>query len=241
MVWKKYSQRLKDLLGLEGSPIALTYSMTPATGAQKGKRTVCRALLEARDGKIINLSKESSACPGGTWHLGLGPKPTGDQDKFLKKFLVEGEKLFCSIATFNRVMSLGTQPPYGLADNVILSPLEKARQEPDLVVFLCNAEQACRLLTLANYKDGIPPKVEIVGSACHMAIAYPIVSGEINVSFLDYTARKLQKFRPDELFVSIPYHKMPNLMDSIESCSAGTAEVELPAVMRRRRQTPGGG
>jgi len=41
--------------------------------------------------------------------------------------------------------------------------------------------------------------------------------------------------------VSIPYHKMPNLMDSIESCSAGTAEVELPAVMRRRRQTPGGG
>jgi len=75
--------------------------------------------------------------------------------------------------------------------------------------------------------------VEIVGSACHMAIAYPIVSGEINVSFLDYTARKWQKYRPDELFVSIPYHRMQNLMDSIDSCSAGTAEVELPDGFRR--------
>ena len=233
MVWKKYSQMLKDLLGLEGSPVAVTYSMTPATGAQRGKRMVCRALLDARDGKIINLSAKTSACPGGSWHLGLAPRPTGEGDKFLKKFLVEGEKLFCSIATFNRVMSLSTQPPYGLAENVILSPLEKAKLEPDLVVFLCNAEQACRLITLANYKDGIPPKVEIVGSACHMAIAYPIVSGEINVSFLDYTARKWQKYRPDELFVSIPYHKMPNLMDSIDSCSAGTAEVELPDGFRR--------
>lgn len=241
MVWKRYSKRLKDLLGLEGSPIAVTYSMTPATGAQKGKRMVCRALLEARNGKIINLSKETSACPGGTWHLGLGPKPTGDQDKFLKKFLVEGEKLFCSIATFNRMISLTTPAPYGLADYVILSPLEKAKQEPDLVVFLCNAEQACRLVTLANYQDGIPPKVEIVGSACHMAIGYPIVSGEINVSLLDYTARKWQKFRPDDLFVSIPCHKMPNLMDSIDYCSAGTAAVELPEGFRRRRQTAGGG
>jgi len=237
MVWKKYSKRLKDLLGLEGSPIAVTYSMTPASGAQKGKRMVCRALLEARDGKIINLSKESSACPGGTWHLGLGPKPTGDQDKFLKRFLVEGEKLFCSIVTFNRMVSLTTPAPYGLAENVILSPLEKAKLEPDLVVFLCNAEQACRLITLANYRDGIPPKLEIAGSACHMAIAYPIVSGEINVSFLDYTARKWQKYRPDELFVSIPYYKMPNLMDSIDSCSAGTAEVELPEGVRRLRDS----
>ena len=233
MVWKKYSKSLRDLLNLDASPVAVTYSMNPASGAQKGKRMVCRALLDAGEGKIINLSKETSACPGGAWHLGLSPKPTGEQDKMLKKFLVEGEKLFCSIATFNRVMTLSTQPPFGLADYVVLSPLEKANLEPDLVVFLCNAEQACRLLTLVNYKDGVPPKAEIVGSACHMVIAYPIVSGEVNISFMDYTARKWQKCRPDQLFVSIPYFRMHNLMDSIDTCSAGTAEVKFPEGMRR--------
>ena len=236
MMWQDYSARLKGLLGLEGSPVAVTYSMSPAPRARKGKRMVCRALLDAGDGAIINLSAQTSACPGGAWHLGLAPKPTGDADKFLKRFLVEGEKLFCSIATFNRVMSLSTQPPYGLADYVIFSPLEKAELPPDLVVFLCNPEQACRLVTLATYMDGVPPKAELVGSACHMAIAYPIVSGEINVSLLDYTARRWQKYRPDQLFVSIPYYKMPNLMDSIDACSAGTAAVEFPGGRRQRRR-----
>lgn len=228
MKWQDYSIRLKGLLGLEGSPVAITYSMEPAPRAKKGKRMVCRALLDARDGAVINLNADSCACPGGAWHLGLAPRPTGEADKFLKRFLVEGEKLFCSIATFNRVMTLSTQPPYGLADYVIFSPMEKAKLTPDLVVFLCNAEQACRLVTLATYMDGVPPRAELVGSACHMAIAYPIVSGEINVSLLDYTARRWQKYRPDQLFVSIPYFKMPNLMDSIDVCSAGTAAVEFP-------------
>lgn len=228
MVWQEYSKRLKEVLGLKGSPIAVSYSMVPASGAKQGKYMVCQALPDARDGAIINLSKESCACPGGVWHLGLAPRPSGEMDKFLKKFLVEGEKLFCSIATFHRCIALTTQPPLGLSEYVVLSPLEKAEIAPDLVVFLCNPEQACRLITLATYPDGIPPKTEIVGSACHMAIAYPIVSGELNISFLDYTARKYQNYKPDELFVSIPYHKMPGLMDSIDLCSAGTAKVELP-------------
>lgn len=228
MVWQEYSERLKEVLGLEGSPIAVTYSMEPAAGAKQGSYMVCQALPEARGGAIINLNRESCACPGGVWHLGLGPRPSGEGDRLLKKFLVEGEKLFCSIATFHRAIALTTPPPLGLAEYVILSPLEKAEIEPDLVVFLCNAEQACRLITLATYPDGIPPKTEIAGAACHMAIAYPIVSGELNVSFLDYTARRYQNYKPDELFVSIPYHKMPGLMDSIDRCSAGTAKVDMP-------------
>ena len=234
MQWKECSNRLKRVLGLDGSPIAVTYSMVPASGAKRGKYMVCRALLDARGGDIINLSRDTSACPGGSWHLGLAPRPSGEDDKFLKRFLVEGEKLFCSIASFHRTMELTTQPPYGLADYVVLSPLEKAELPPDLVVFLCNPEQACRLVTLATYPDGIPPRPEIVGSACHMTIAYPIVTGEVNVNFLDYTARRWQKYRPDELFVSIPYHKMPGLMLSIDVCSAGTAEVEFPSEVRRR-------
>lgn len=236
MQWQIYSERLKGLLGLEGSPVAVTYSMKPARRAKKGKRMVCRALLDAAGGDIVNLSAETSACPGGAWHLGLAPKPTGDADKFMKRFLVDGEKLFCSIATFNRAMALTTQPPYGLADYVAFSPLEKAEMMPDLVVFLCNPEQACRLVTLATYMDGIPPRVEVAGSACHMAVAYPIVSGEINISLMDYTARRWQKCRPDQMFVSVPYHRMQGLMDSVDVCSAGTAPVEFPDGRRRNRR-----
>ncbi len=240
MIWQEYSNRLREVLGLEGNPIAVSYSMVPASGGEPGKHAVCQALLHVRDGAVISLSKENSGCPGGSWHLGLTPRPSGAGDKLLKKFLVEGEKLFCSIATMHRTMTLGTPPPLGLAEYVVFSPLEKAEIMPDLVVFLCNPEQACRLVTLATYPDGLPPKTEMVGSTCHMVIAYPLVSGELNVSLMDYTSRKYQDYKADELFVTIPYHKLPGLMGSIDRCSAGTAEVKFPAgfeeIAGRRRQ-----
>jgi uncharacterized protein (DUF169 family) len=225
--WRDYSLKLREVLVLEDSPIAVTYSMTPALGAETDRHAVCQALLKARSGAIINLTEESCACPGGVWHLGLGPRPSAEGDEIVKKFLVEGEKLFCSIATFHRAMALTLPPPLGLAKYVVLSPLEKAELMPDLVVFLCNPEQACRLVTLATYPDGKPPKGELAGSTCHMVIAYPLVSGEINVSLMDYTSRKSQDYKAEELFVTIPYHLMPGLMWSVERCSAGTARVEF--------------
>ena len=237
MIWNEYADELKAVLALEGNPIAVTFSMVPADGAEQGKHWVCSALQKAAQGAIINLNRENSACHGGTWHLGLGPKPTGEMDKALKKFLVGGEKLFCSIATFHRAMTLGAQPPLGLADHVVLSPLNKAQFKPDIVLFLCNAEQACRILSLATFNDGISPKTEMVGSACHMAITYPLVSGEINVSFLDYTARKMKKYQREELFVSVPYHRMAGIMESIPFCTAGTAKAEYPPEFRQLVET----
>jgi len=123
MIWKEYSGRLKEVLALEGSPIAVTYSMTPVSGAATESRMVCQALPEARSGAIFNLSQESCSCPGGVWHLGLGPRPSGDGDKMLKKFLVEGEMLFFSIATMHRTMTLTSPPPLGFAEYVVLSAL----------------------------------------------------------------------------------------------------------------------
>jgi len=241
MIWQEYSKRLREVLRLKGSPIAVSYSMVSASGGEPGKHAVCQALLHVRDGAVINLSKENSGCPGGSWHLGLAPRPSGEGDKLLKRFLVEGEKLFCSIATMHRTMSLTAPPPLGLAEYVIFSPLERAEIIPDLVVFLCNPEQACRLVTLATYPDGLPPKTEMVGSTCHMVIAYPLVSGELNISLMDYTSRRYQDYKADELFVTIPYHKLPGLVSSIDRCSAGTAEAQFPPgferlMGRRRRQ-----
>ena len=125
-------------------------------------------------------------------------------------------------------MALQLQPPLGLAEHVILCPLEKAEEQPDLVLFLANAEQACRLLQLATYWTGMNPRTEMVSSACHMAVAYPLVSGEINVSFLDWTARRMRRCPADELIVSVPFHKMPEIMEAIPRCTAGTAKVEYP-------------
>ena len=225
MNWRSYSAEIKRVLALRGSPIAVSYSMIPPVGTNGQRRSACQALLYARSGSVVSLSKDSCNCPGGAWHLGLEPRPSDDIYKLWEEFLINGEKLFCSPTSIGRTMALTAPPPLGRADYVIFSPLDKAEQIPDLVVFLCNPEQACRLVTLATYPEGRPPKLEIAGSTCHMVIAYPLVTGEINVSLMDYASRKYQDYEPSELFVTVPYELMPGLMWSLDRCSAGTAVI----------------
>jgi uncharacterized protein (DUF169 family) len=235
MEWKNYAKEIKKVLGLKGSPIAVTYSMDPIAKASKVRVRVCNALLQARDGKIIDLTKKNSECSGGTWHCGLAEREKGESERALKDFLVHGEKLFCSVTVFHRAMVLGTTPPLGLADHIILSPMEKAELPPDIVVFLCNPKQACRLVTLDEYGTGIPVKIEMTGATCHQVISYPIVSGELNVSLMDYTSRKIKGYTENDLFVSIPYHRFLGVMRSIPGCTAGTAKFEIPESFRRIR------
>ena len=232
MEWKDYASQIKELLGLKGNPVAITYSMEPPSASEAGKHRVCDAFLLASDGKVIDLTASTSGCPGGTWHLGLGERPTGKADRALKEFLVNGEKLYCSIATFHRAQALTAPPPLGLADHVILSPMDKAELRPDLVLFICNPVQACRLVTLDGYDTGIPPRIEMSGSTCHQAVGYPVVTGELNVSLMDFTSRRACGYAPEVLLVSIPYYRFIGVMRSIDHCTAGRAKMELPESFR---------
>ncbi len=233
MLWQEWSQRLKEVLELRGSPVAVRYSIEPGLRPTEGKHWVCDVIKEARQGKSITLTKENSACPGGSAYLGFTPRPEGERLRALQRFLVGGEKLFCSPVAFHRAVASTSQPPLGVADAVVFAPLEAIEAEPDLVVFLCDPEQACRLISLATYWTGISPRTEMVGSGCHMAITYPLVSGEVNVSFMDYTARKMKGYERGELLVSVPYHRLGGVVSAIPRCSAGTAERRIPPEFAR--------
>ena len=138
MEWIEYAKKIKKVLDLEGSPVAVTYSLYPPKKKSKGKLRVCNAFLAVSKGKIIDLTAETSACGGGTLHLGLGDKFTGEAAKALKEFLTKGEKIYCDIAALHRAFTLSTQPPLGLAEHIVMSPMEKAEFKPDVVLFICN-------------------------------------------------------------------------------------------------------
>ena len=65
-----------------------------------------------------------------------------------------------------------------------------------------------------------------------MSIMYPLLTGNLNLSFYDYTARKLCNMESDKLLVSIPYQKIPLIVESLDKCSAGTAKIEYPQEFR---------
>lgn len=242
--WQDYSERLEELLDLELNPVALSRFDEPLLESFDKKVRVCKGILQAGKGETIQLSRENNACFGAAWHMGFrkvdDPKTRG----MIEKFVVEGEKLFCSYEALHNLVSQMADVPDNSDAHFVLCPMGEAEFEPELVIFICDAEAACRILTLAVFIDGNMPKIKIGGPTCRMAITYPLVTGELNISFYDYTARKMCGVERDKLLVTIPYQRMSRIVESIEKCSAGTAKVEYPQEFReflKKKLTAGGG
>ena len=224
----EYSKALKEVFNLENSPVAVKCSKNKKASPEKGRVRICRAILDAANGQTLEVSRENNACFGANWHLGFSkiddPKISG----MIKQFVVEGEKLFSSYEALDKLISQIEDTPDNKENCFVLSPLENAQSEPDLVVFVCNPEQACRLLTFVTFFDGVMPKIKIGGPTCRMAIMYPLLSGEVNISFQDYTARKMCKMEKDKLLVTMPFKLIPAIIKNLDKCSAGRAKVEYP-------------
>jgi uncharacterized protein (DUF169 family) len=89
----KHVKTIVDALDIEKEPVGVKYTdETPGVKIEAGNYTVCGAILAASKGKIILLSEDSCACPGGKTHLGLTQR-----GEIPWKMLVEGEKLWCDV------------------------------------------------------------------------------------------------------------------------------------------------
>jgi uncharacterized protein (DUF169 family) len=228
MDFKEQSEIFKRTFGLKYEPLAILFTNDEISTGKYEKTSVCRALKRSAEGESFIIDETVSTCPGGSRYCGFTEIHSGEQKRRLQKFLTKGEKLTGSIVSFERMQKLTVAPPTGLADRIVMCPLDKAEIRPDMILFLCNAEQACRLVALDTYWDGLSPKQQVIGALCHTAISYTIMTGCTNLSMGDWTARHHQKFDPDIIFLSIPYERINNLIGAIPHCSAGEAAVVIP-------------
>ena len=218
---KKKSEDLISALNLIGQPVSITYTASEIKSPVENPIAICHALNIARSGGVLCINEEKCACPGGSWHLGFGEKHTG-----LEKRLVNGEKLWCSVAVaYQSIASTHkiAPPPLGLAKNIVFSPLNLIELKPDIVVIFANPFQASRLIFLADY-HGFPINPRVNGSLCWSAITYPLVTGSFNITMGDPTARRNQNVNENELYVSIPYRMFPGILDALTKSTAGNAE-----------------
>jgi uncharacterized protein (DUF169 family) len=219
----KTVKEIRNALGIEREAVGVKYTdESPAVKLADGQYAVCNGILEAANGKVIMLSKENCACGGGKNSLGLT-----ETSQVSLKMLVEGEKLWCDVktATRSRIESRKiATPPIGIASKVYFYPLNQDIFNPDLVIFLVNAEQVSRLVTLAQFWDGKTPSFEMRGSLCWGAITYPMVSGNFNITVGDISARRMAGWEKNVIIASIPAEKIQGIAEAISKSTAGTAE-----------------
>lgn len=216
MYWQKWSERLKKELKLETNPVAVTFAGAPAPGAppSHGKVSVCQALKKASEGEAVTITAETCGCPGGLTSLGLGQLPAQGRER-LVEFLVKKEKVFYSRVGIYRGQQ-SVPAPVGMASHVFFSPLSSAALLPDLVVFIGKPAALHRLISFAGYWEGGSLKAELAGPACRTGIAYPVVTGEIGLSLLDFGARRLAGFSEDHLLLAVPLHRMLGIMEALD-------------------------
>lgn len=226
MIWNDYARQLKEVLGLDGSPVGVAFSDEPASSGKSQKALACLALYQAaREGATFNITSETCICPGGLTSLGLAA-PNPERAARVKKFLIHGEKFSSCNAAFFRSRALSvSQSPVGISKYVIVGPLDDFELKPDLVLFLCNPAQASRLVTLSTYESGIPVTAQLSSSTCGGAVTIPLSTGRINVTLLDISSRHYVKgFKDSDLFFSVPYFLLRSIVESIPLSTAGTAE-----------------
>ena len=228
MDFVKESEVFKETFGLKYEPLAISFTNDEISIGKYEKTSICRALKLAAEGESFVIDEDVSTCPGGSKYCGFTEVTTRQQKRGLQRFLTKGEKLTGSIVTFERMQKLTVEPPTGLADRILICPLGKSELRPDMILFQCNPEQACRLIALDTYWDGLSPKQQVIGALCHTTISYTIITGCSNLSTGDWTARHHQNFDSDIIFLSIPYERINNLIAAIPHCSAGKADVNIP-------------
>ena len=233
MYWQLWSSRLKHELKLDTDPVAVTFAGAPApgAGAPQGKVSVCQALKKASQGESVTITAETCGCPGGLVSLGLGQMPPQGREK-LVHFLVEKEKVYCSRMAIYRGQQT-VAPPVGVASHILFTPLSRAEVLPDLVVFLGRPGTLHHLLGFASYWEGRAMKAELSGPACRTGVAYPVVTGEIGLSLLDFGARRLAGFAEDQLLLAVPFHRMIGILHALDQGVGGRGEEEAESVERQ--------
>lgn len=218
---------------MEGTPVAITYCDNLGENSFfAGEQVICQSLQEARFGREMAVCLENSKCSGGSYFLGLVEKKA---DSF--KFWTEVERTFANRCAAMTHIRHNPSPPTFLAKYVTLVPVEKCIGIPDLISFTCTAAQAARLLGLSAFKTGRGSRVYSYAAACAAAIGIPMTTGELHVSFIDNSARKIAEFGDGELIVSIPALQVDEIADSIDHCIWGTAATPFAAIEERLRGT----
>ncbi len=218
--WIKFSKILQETLKLETSPVGISITSTLQKGIKLKyfSTTVCAMIQIARRGNIFSASKKSIFC-GARSHLGIGKPLIPNMDRFL----VRHERLFRSREAAGHLLSANNDLAPTLGNYLTFSPLEKSLFAPDVAVIIANPSQVSRIIFLDAFETG---EFDLVHREplCTGAIAVPITTGKIGISFLDIACRGIGRYQPEEMAVGIPYSRLSRIVENIELSSAGRAK-----------------
>jgi len=211
-------RKIVDVLSLKWTPIAGKFSDSfDERGDSARKFRVCEALdVVRREKVVINLSRDNCTCAGGQHFIGLSFLPL----EKLAAVLATGHKAYGSIDV--AMASVRRQPqPVKRGNVLVLGPLDKFEDDPDLVVLFVNPAQADRILGLASFRGAEPFMYYPASNICSI-ITNTLAKGKPEINFISVFERRAREWPVDELIVALPFKDFEAAVENIPYSGFGT-------------------
>ncbi|MCI8319584.1 MAG: DUF169 domain-containing protein [Dorea sp.] len=181
----------------------------------------CVMVKSAASGASLKASKENFGCPDGAVSLGIyEPLKEGFEDRE-PDYFVSGKRyaepgVYKDLETSQKTMEhivILKKKAYG----ILLRPLEKFEEEPDVVILIADTYNMMRLVQGYSYEYGTFNNYRLAGNQaiCSESTAYPFVNNNINISLLCSGTRQNSKWKDSELAMGMPYHMFPKVLNGL--------------------------
>lgn len=204
-IYNKLSIKIKDQLGLDKSPVAIKLvsnkeHIPEGISKIEGNFRHCEMVQKALQGEIFySTAKEQQLC-NGAGALGLtepsSKLKSGEMHYSMGKFssLESAKRTVNYVPKINNIMKA-----------VVYAPLDATPYTPDVVIIVCNPQQAMRLSQSIVYtlNDRFIADFAGIQSVCGDAVAGPYKNKKPNITLGCDASRKFAGIKPYELIVGM--------------------------------------
>ncbi|MFZ5975972.1 MAG: DUF169 domain-containing protein [Bacillota bacterium] len=218
--YKELSEKLTNILNLERKPVGVKFirdlDETVTVGAydDKTKTRYCQALMRAGNGENIIITGENISCPASAAAFGLKPLP----ETLSSGQMLYNMGLFATLEAGKKAMEGMTRLDYGDYSAVLLSPLDAAEFEPDVVIIESKPEHLMWLSLASIYESGerLQFNSAIFQATCVDSTVIPFVTGKLNCTLGCYGCRDATNIKEEENLIGIPFAMLNSIMENLE-------------------------
>ena len=117
------------------------------------------------------------------------------------------------------------QPRPAPQRHLVLKPLEREEDEPELVLLLVNAHQAHRIHSILNYREGDLMIPHFYSAICQGTITNPISLNKPTVTFPDTMGRDVGGFGENDIIFSFPLAYFLRLVEDLRASDGGEEKI----------------
>lgn len=210
-----------DRFRFERAPVGIKFLPTRPTGIERlGKElNFCEMVKEAQTSAPFYVQREDFHCVE-PMLLGMEePEPILASGLFGAR-----EGLFKEARACRAMYQYLPRMIKGSVNCVAFSPIGPLSFDPDVLVLTATIPQAQTLLRSIGYSTGEQFVSRLTPVAvCSWLYVYPVMSGEMNyaVTGLSLGMSALDVFPPGLVLISVPWVKLPTMLDNLKEMRAG--------------------